>query len=107
MRSVAWLEIDGLPNAARGRVPTPLFAYRLLGIVHRIFDPEHDHPLALPVALFERLGDVKFERVIAAFVMSQMNAVTPAIGKKIGGADVQNDAIRGPGFVFRNGDRSP
>src|SRR5689334_704806 len=42
---MAGLDEDGLPDAAGGGVPAPLFADGLFGIIHRVFDTEHQQPM--------------------------------------------------------------
>ena len=46
----ARLDENRLPNSARAAVPAPLFADRLLVIIHRIFDPEHERAAELAIA---------------------------------------------------------
>ena len=42
MRLASRFKENSLPDAAGRGVPTPLFAHGLLGILHRIFDPQHN-----------------------------------------------------------------
>ena len=76
MGGVARLDKNGLPDAAGGGVPAPLFADGLLVIIHRVLNAEDDergapHPGPLPRAQREKsVRQIKFEGRIAAFVMA-------------------------------------
>src|SRR5581483_5972973 len=90
---------NGLPNPARRRVPAPLFADGLLGIIHRVLDPQDDQRSAFTV---ERVGQIKFKRGITAFVRSEVPPVAPAVREKIGRSDVENHPLALPRLVSRD-----
>ena len=107
---VARLDEDRLPDAAGRRVPLPLLADGLLGVVHRVLHAQDDHAPALRV---ERVGQVELERRVAALVPSERLAVAPAFGEEIRRADRQDHAFAGPrrarraGCGFRAGTSRP
>src|SRR5688572_20410392 len=93
----------GLPDAACRGVPAPLFSDGLFGIIHRIFDADHKRGMKFAVvAGLERVSDVEFVRKITAFAMTQMNAVHPNVGEKIGGANGEDRSLALPLFVARD-----
>ena len=102
VRDAARLHEDGLPDAARGRIPLPLLADGLLAVVHGILDAQHDH--AAPVGI-ERVGEVKLERVVAALVVAEMHAVAPRVGEKIRRAHGEDRAPARP--LGRHADLAP
>ena len=97
-----------LPDAAHAAVPTPLFADRLLAVLHRVFHAEDDRApkLALGRSL-ERIRQIEFERQITAFMPPEMLTVAPAIGEEVGRANRKDRALTVPLFVRRNNDRAP
>src|SRR4051794_25846784 len=63
----ARLDKDCLPDAAGGRVPTPLFAHRLLVIVHRVLDAQDQPPVTRSIRRFlQGVGQVEFKGRITA-----------------------------------------
>ena len=97
---MARLQINGLPNAAGGGVPAPLFSHRLLGVVHRVFDAQDDEREAFARLFLQGVRQIKLKRSVAAFVMAEVLAVAPAIGEEICGANVQDRPFIFPGIVF-------
>ena len=84
VRGVPRLDENRLPDAARCRVPVPLLADRLLFVVHWVFNAKDQNRAARSVRQrFQGVRQVELERVVAAFVMPQVDAVAPAIGEKI------------------------
>ena len=101
----ARFEKDRLPDSARGAVPGPLLPDRLLGVIHRVFHPHHEHPARLTGLIRrERFSEIELDRIVAAFVMAKMPAITPNIGEEIGRADCQDDESVLPSVILRNGD---
>ena len=82
---------DRLPDAADGGVPTPLFADRLLVIVHGIFHAQHQQPCAPAIVAGQRVGQIELERDIPPFVASEIDAIAPAIGKEARGVPSLRD----------------
>src|SRR5205085_3620414 len=78
VRFVPRFKIDRLPDAAGGGVPIPLLAYRLLGVVHRLLDPQDDQRLAPTRHIGQSFREIEFERRITAFMFPQVNAIAPA-----------------------------
>ena len=109
VRGVARLEEDGLPDAAGRRVPAPLFADGLLGVVHRVFHAQHDHRAGKPVRvrLAEGVGQVELERRVAALVVAERLAVAPAVREEIRRADGQDHALARPRAVARDAELAP
>src|ERR1051325_8374857 len=102
--AAARLDEHGLPDAARGRVPFPLFADGLLVIVHPVLDAQHDHSFAGAAFLNERVRDIEFEWCISTFMLAEMFAIHPAVGTEIGGANCKDDPFFLPGGSVRNCD---
>src|SRR5579883_1081021 len=100
MSLAARLQVNGLPDAARGCVPAPLLADRLLGVVHRVLDPQ-DNEGGFGFG-FERIGNIKLERRVPAFMRADMPAVAPAVGEKIRGPDMKDNPFALPCFVARD-----
>ena len=63
MGCVAGLDEHGLPDTAGRRVPLPLFANGLLGVIHRVLDAQDDDAASIGV---ERIGQVELERRVPA-----------------------------------------
>ena len=98
-----WLDIDGLPDAAAGGVPAPLFPDGLLMVIHGVFHAEDDGALARTVRKsLECIGNVEFGRKITAFLAAEMAAVAPAIQEVIGSTNDEDDALVLPGFCIGN-----
>src|SRR5438477_2811169 len=80
----------------------PLLADRLLAVVHRVLDAEHEQRAADTIFFDERVGEIELERGVTAFVITEMPAVAPGVGEKIRGADREDDAFVFPDRVRGN-----
>src|SRR5437879_1221264 len=108
MGGTAWLDKNGLPDSARGRVPAPLLAHRLLVVIHRIFDSEHQPTAPTPIAQFRQsLRQIEFKRRVAALMMAEMAAVAPAVSEKVRRPDRQDQPFTVPNRVIRDFDVAP
>ena len=93
-----------MPDTAGRGVPAPLFADRLLGVIHWIFNPKNEAGFAGAIR-FHRVREIELKRRVAVLVVAEMFAVTPAISEEISGADGQDDPLAVPVRVVRNVNR--
>ena len=72
-----------------------------------VLDAQDNEPTGRAARLLKSVGQIKFERGITAFMAAEVDAIAPAIRKKISGPHMKDHPPVFPRLIFRNPHQPP